>query len=189
MNNKVFRLTLFLLLVTGICGAAIGYVNSITAPVIAMQDEEKLIQGYKEVFPGADDYKLQRYTGQDDTITGVVIAVKDGHRAGALYMVSPKGYGGEVKMLVGFDAKKGTVTGIKILSQEETPGLGGNCVQPWFAERFAGKTAARELTLVKSETSEEDEVQAITASTITSTAVVAGVNAARADFMSNYNGR
>jgi electron transport complex protein RnfG len=53
-------------------------------------------------------------------------------------------------------------------------------------ERFAGKAASQELKLVKTETSAEDEVQAITASTITSTAVVAGVNAARADFAANY---
>ena len=92
-------------------------------------------------------------------------------------------------MLVGFDIATGSIKGLKILSQGETPGLGGNCVQPWFAERFSGKTADRELKIVKVGTSEADEVQAITASTITSTAVVAGVNAARADFAAKHGGK
>ncbi|MCL1804965.1 MAG: FMN-binding protein [Clostridiales bacterium] len=186
--KKVAKLTLFLLLVTGICGAALGYVNSITAPVIAMQDEEKLLRGYEEVYPGADEYRPLGYDGPEGVIAGVVAAIKDGQVAGVLYMVEPKGYGGEIAMLVGFDAAMGKITGLKILSQGETPGLGGNCVQPWFAGRFAGKSAGRELRLVKVETSAEDEVQGITASTITSAAVLAGVNAARADFAANYGG-
>jgi len=182
MMKKVLRLTVFLLVVAGVCGTAIGYINSITAPVIAMQDEEKLLQGYEEVYPGADEYKPLGYDGSDGVIVDVIIALRDGQTAGVLYMVEPKGYGGGIGMLVGFDAAQGKITGLKILSQGETPGLGGNCVQPWFTDRFAGKTAGRALKLVKVETQAEDEVQAITASTITSTAVLAGVNAARADF-------
>lgn len=188
MMGKVVKLTVFLLAVTGICGLAIGYVNSITAPVIAMQAEEKLLQGYEEVYPGADEYKPVAYDGQDRTILGEIIAIRDGQTIGALYMVEPSGYGGGIRMLVGFDVSKGSTTGLKILSQGETPGLGGNCVQPWFTDRFTGKTASRELKLVKTDTSAEDEVQAITASTITSTAVVAGVNAARTDFIAKYGG-
>ncbi|MDR0468893.1 MAG: FMN-binding protein [Peptococcaceae bacterium] len=189
MKNKVVHLTVFLLAVAGICGLAIGSVNGVTAPIIAIQDEEKLMQGYSEVYPGAGEYIPQEYVGADSMITGTVIAANDGKTVGVIYVVESKGYGGKVGLLVGFDMGTGSTTGLKILSQSETPGLGGNCVKPWFMDRFAGKTAARELKLVKTETSAEDEVQAITASTITSTAVVAGVNAARADFAANYINR
>ena len=186
MNNKIVRLTVFLLLVTGICGAAIGYVNGVTAPVIARQDAEKLLQGFAEVYPEADEYRVVADGGQDSILVSEIVAIRDGQTAGVLYMVAPKGYGGEISMLVGFDVAKGVTTGLKILNQSETPGLGGNCVQPSFTGRFAGKTASRELRLVAGETSASDEVQAITASTKTSGAVVAGVNAARAAFVEKY---
>ena len=189
MNKKVVHLTVFLLIVTGVCGAAIGYVNGITAPVIAMQDEEKLMQGFEEVYPGADEYRQIGYDGADAVILSEILALRSGQTAGVLYIVEPKGYGGGVRILLGFDVTKGEITGLKILNQGETPGLGGNCVQPWFAQRFVGKTSSKELKLVKLETSAADEVQAITASTITSTAVVAGVNAARADFAAKHGGK
>ena len=185
MKNKIVRLTVFLLVVTGISGLAIGYVNGITAPVIAVQEAEKLLLGYSEVYPGADDYVSDTEAPAD--LPGErTLAMKDGIATGVIYLVEPKGYGGEISMLVGFDILGAKVTGIKILSQGETPGLGGNCTQPWFAARFTGKTAKRELGVVKVETSAQDEVQAITAATITSRAVVAGVNIARADFAASF---
>ena len=186
MSKKVVHLTVFLLVVAGVCGAAIGYVNGVTAPVIALQDQEKLLQGFAEVYPGADEYRQLGYDGPESMILDEILAVAGGQTVGVLYIVEPKGYGGGIRMLAGFDVAKGATTGLKILNQGETPGLGGNCVLPWFAARFAGKTSSRELKLVKVETSAPDEVQAITASTITSTAVVAGMNAARADFAAKY---
>ena len=49
-----------------------------------------------------------------------------------------------------------------------------------------GKSAAEDLAVVKVETTDPGEVQAITAATITSNGVTAGVNAARQDFAANY---
>ncbi|MCL2166024.1 MAG: FMN-binding protein [Clostridiales bacterium] len=188
MNNQVVKLTLFLLLITGISGLAIGYVNGITAPVIAAQDAEKLLQGYSEVYPDADTYDGEAVESLDNLIDSVVLAKKDGNTAGVIYTVPTQGYGGEIRMLIGMDIAGKKITGIKILSQTETPGLGGNCTQPWFALRYAGKTAARALRVVKTEPIADDEVQAITAATITSTAVAAGVNAAIADFGFRFSG-
>ena len=189
MNNPIVKLGLFLLLVTGISGLAVGYVNGITAPVIAGQDAEKLQQGYREVYPGADAFSELEYDAQGSQIASVVLAQKNGETKGVIYTVVPKGYNGEIRILAGFDVAGKKITGIKVLTQAETPGLGGNCAQVWFAERYAGKTASRTLKIVKTETVAEDEVQAITAATITSNAVASGVNAAIADFAARFGGR
>ncbi len=189
MSNKIIKLTVFLLAVTGIAGLAIGYVNGITAPVIAMQAEEKLRQGYTEIYPGADEYAVSTEQKSNELIENVILAKKGQDTAGVLYIVTPKGYGGEIKVLVGFDVAEQNITGIKILSQAETPGLGANCVQPWFTQRFTGKTAGSELKVVKVETSAPDEMEAITAATITSKAIAAGVNVAREDFAANYGSK
>ena len=101
MNNQVVKLTVFLLLITGISGLAIGYVNGITAPVIAAQDAEKLLQGYSEVYPGADTYDEEAVEYPDSLIDGVVLAIKDGRTAGIIYTVPTQGYGSEIRMLIG----------------------------------------------------------------------------------------
>ena len=82
--------------------------------------------------------------------------------------------------------KQRRITGVKVLNQSETPGLGANCTNAWFSERYIGKTAEQDLTVVKVETSSPAEVQAITAATITSAAITDGVNAARQDFAASY---
>ncbi|MEL7622906.1 MAG: FMN-binding protein [Clostridiales bacterium] len=184
--NKIIKLTVFLLVVTGVAGLAIGYVNGITAPVIAIQEEERLRQGYGEIYPGADEYEALSDQSDSETIESVILAKKGQDTAGVLYIVTPKGYGGAMKILVGFDIAGQKITGIKILNQAETPGLGANCVQSWFTERFQDKTAASDLKVVKVETEAADEIQAITAATITTKAVADGVNAARADFTAIY---
>jgi electron transport complex protein RnfG len=186
MNNKVFKLTAFLLIVCGISALLIAYVNDITVDRIAAQNAQALQEGYSEVYPEADEYAETEYTGSDAAIIDVVSAKKGGQETGVIYTVAPGGYGGTVLTLVGFDIETQKISGIKVLKQSETPGLGGNCTQPWFAARFAGKSAAQPLKVVKTETSSDQEVQAITAATITSTAVVTGINAAQADFAANY---
>jgi len=90
------------------------------------------------------------------------------------------GYSGNINMLVGID-NKGNITGIEVLSQTETPGLGARCVeikqgqkQPWFLAQFRGKSAEG-LTL--------KGIEAITGATITSEAIVNGVKKYVTDFL------
>ena len=80
--------------------------------------------------------------------------------------------------MIGLDME-GTITGIEILSHAETPGLGANATGEAFKSRFVGK--AGELTVDKN-SNDGQNIQAITAATITSKAVVSAVNAALAEF-------
>ena len=104
---------------------------------------------------------------------------KDGEKNVCYVFTSgAKGYGGTVLVMVGMDTE-GVITGIEILSHDETPGLGANSTKPDFKNRFVGKSG----TLTVSKTSNDgQDVQAITAATITSKAVVSAVNAATAAF-------
>lgn len=102
----------------------------------------------------------------------------DGKTAGYVFTSGAKGYGGTVLVMVGIDAQ-GTVTGIEILSHAETPGLGANATKESFKERFIGKSG--ELTVDKN-SNDGQNIQAITAATITSKAVTSAVNVALAEF-------
>jgi electron transport complex protein RnfG len=77
-------------------------------------------------------------------------------------------------------------TGIKILSQAETPGLGANAEDSFFTDRFKGKSIEEPLEVVKQEPAGDNQILAITSATITSKAVANGVNIARAHFTENF---
>lgn len=86
---------------------------------------------------------------------------------------SPKGYGGEISMMVGINQDL-NVTGISIIDNaKETPGLGARVGEPKFYEQYMGKL--KNIGISKS-VPKDNEIQAITGATISSKAVTKGVN-------------
>lgn len=109
------------------------------------------------------------------------LAKKGNKELGYIIKVETKGYSGPISMLVGFDFK-GEIKGIKILSHTETPGLGAKInevrsgeSQPWFLKQFEEKKSD-DLELAKN-------IQAVTAATISSRAVLEGVKKSVLDFL------
>ena len=96
---------------------------------------------------------------------------EQGNTVGCAINVAPVGFGGPISIKVGFDAN-GVIWNTKVLSQAETPGLGAKCVEPSFSEQFKGfDPAAKKLAVKK----DGGDVDAITASTITSRAYADGL--------------
>ena len=88
---------------------------------------------------------------------------KGGNLAGIAFKASGKGYSSTIETMVGMK-KDGMITTIKILSQNETPGLGAQVTQPQFTRQFTQKNIQN-----------LNEVQAITGATISSKAVIDSV--------------
>lgn len=86
------------------------------------------------------------------------------------------GFGGRLLLMVGFD-KEGQIKGISVISHSETPGLGDkiNPSKSDFSVQFQGKNPADFKLLVKKD---GGDVDAITASTITSRAYCDAVTTA-----------
>lgn len=97
----------------------------------------------------------------------------DKYLIGYVAVSASKGYGGDVQIMIGVNLDL-TVAGIEILSQSETAGLGANCENPEWLSQFVGKSG--HLAVSK----DGGEIDAITASTITSRAVTSAVNKALA---------
>ncbi len=97
----------------------------------------------------------------------------DKYLIGYVATSASKGYGGDVQIMIGIDLNL-KITGIEILEQSETAGLGANCENPEWLSQFVGKSG----TLAVSK--DGGEIDAITASTITSRAVTSAVNKALA---------
>lgn len=187
--REAIKLGFFLLITCALVGLGVSYTNALTAPIIA--ESEKLVQeqGLMEVYSDAEEIKdeTEKYLSSEDSVLKQVnVAYKAGKPVGVIYTVESKGYGGSIKTLVGFDIVSCTITNIKILSHTETPGLGAQATEPWFAERFQGKSATADLEVVKQTPQDGNEVQAITAATVTSKAVTLGINEARNHFQVNF---
>lgn len=108
-------------------------------------------------------------------------AINGGKTAAYIFTESSKGYGGDVSVMTAIKPD-GTVAGVAILDVSgETPGLGQNAAKESFYSQYAGLKKGVSL-LKNGAKAENNEVDAVTGATITSTAVTRAVNAALDDF-------
>ena len=190
--REILKLSVFLLIVSGIAGASLNYVNSLAGPLIEKQILQNKIDSFKEVYPQAEKVEDESATylrdSHDLAIKEVDIAYRSGVPAGVIYAVESKGYSGPISILAAFDIATARITAIKILNQRETPGLGAKAKESKFQDRYRDKNSAIALEVTKTAPVKENQIQAITASTITSKAVTKGVNAAREHFLAHFSG-
>lgn len=184
------RLALFLMLIAGISGLGLSYVNGLTSPLITKQMIKEKNDSMREVFPAGErvvDETATYLAGTaDPVIKEITIAYAGEKPVGVIYLVQTKGYSGPISLLAGFDIDSKKLTAIKVLSQSETPGLGAKAKDANFRERYRNKQTAVPLEVVKTPPTKDNQVQAITASTITSRAVTLGVNRAREHFVASF---
>lgn len=188
--RDIIKLSIFLLIVSGISGAGLSYVNELTGPLIEKQILQNKIDSFKEVYPKADKVENESpawlKTPYDPALKEVNIAYRSGVPAGVIYAVETKGYSGPISILAGFDIATAKITAIKVLNQRETPGLGAKAKESSFQDRYRNKNSAFPLEVTKTAPTKENQIQAITASTITSKAITKGVNAAREHFTAHF---
>ena len=132
--KNIFKVGFTLCAITAVSALILAFVNSLTAPVIAKNTAEKQQQAMLEVLPSASGFSDENLI--NDSVDKIVTAVYEGNDenknvCGYAVMVSPNGYGGAISMTVGVDLEL-KVTGVDIISQSETPGLGAKCVEDDF---------------------------------------------------------
>ena len=188
LESSLTNMVLVLTLVAVIMGGILAYVNHLTEGPIAEQKEKALADGIKAVMV-CDDLKVAKtdVVKQNDAkgkeMTFIVYQIKDaqGNDLGAAVESTTMGFGGDLKVLVGFDTK-GTILGYTLLEHAETPGLGAKADQ-WFQDNMkgdiVGENPAEPLTVSK----DGGKVDAITASTITSRAFLLAINNAYRAYM------
>lgn len=108
-------------------------------------------------------------------------AINGGKTAAYIFTESSKGYGGDVSVMTAIKPD-GTVAGVAILDVSgETPGLGQNAAKESFFSQYIGLKKGVSV-LKNGAKAENNEVDAVTGATITSTAVTHAVNKALDDF-------
>lgn len=171
LESTLPNMVIVLTLIAVVAGLALGYVNSVTAGPIQEIKAQQLADGIKAVL-AADELNVEEPETLDD---GSVIYRTD--KGVAVQATDPNGFGGKLTVLVGFNSE-GLIQGYQVLETAETPGLGAKAGE-WFQKGQKGDIIGKQagnLTVKK----DGGEVDAITASTITSRAFLRCVNAAYA---------
>ena len=205
MGNFI-RLVVTLTLIAAVASFGLSAVYNATHEIAEDYKAQEEESARREVLPDAEGIVFER-TETDSVLanhpfvyyTATAPAADGGAEGGERELVGytfkayGPGYSSTIETIVGVDPS-GTVQGIKIVFQQETPGLGakveevasentlwdvmsGDAVdetgaRPWFQAQFAGKRP-EDLVVVKSR--EEEGILAITGATISSTAVTESV--------------
>jgi electron transport complex protein RnfG len=177
----MFKNTMILFLITLISGVLLGGVYELTKDARQNQEEKTKIEGYQKVFNKAEsflDVKFNKAEIDNVIIDGVTKAVnKDKEIIGYIVSVTSKeGYAGNISFMVGIKLDK-TISGIVILSMNETAGLGMKAAEDEFLKQYIVKNAGK-FIVNKEEKEEGNNIDAITGATITTKAMTNGVNAA-----------
>lgn len=199
MNKQIVHDALVLTAFTLVIGVILGAVYGITKVPIDKANEEAKKEAYQAVFADADTFNQKEYdadeadkmvsdAGYDDTINDVEEALDaSGNVLGYVITVTAKdGSQGSITFSVGIQ-NDGTVNGYSITDISETPGLGMKAEDEEFYSQFENKKVDA-FTVVKQTPSSDDQIEAITGSTITSKAMANGCNAAILYFQNALGG-
>jgi len=183
LESSLKNMTIVLTLVAIVTGGLLAFVNDKTKGPIQEQKDKELADGIKSVI-GDDNLTVASTDTVKQEVNGKEVAYvihntvdASKNPLGAAVESAEQGFGGTLKVLVGFD-KDGVIKGYTVLEHSETPGLGAKAVT-WFQKGEKGDIIGKSpsnggLTVSK----DGGEVDAITASTITSRAFLKAVNSA-----------
>lgn len=173
VKSSFINMTVCLLAICLVCSGLLAAVYALTAEPIAAAAAAKNEAAIKEVLPEtAVKIEEERTVEFEGASYAYNLAYDElGNVVGCAINVAPVGFGGPIAIKVGFDVN-GVIWNTKVLSQAETPGLGAKCVEPAFSDQFKGFDASAKKLAVKKD---GGDVDAITASTITSRAYADGL--------------
>ena len=165
----------------------LAVLNQVTLEPIAKAEAEAKAAVYKAVYSDAADVEetkeiadcVENYVPNNKNIkinSALEAKDKSGNQIGyVIDATSPNGYGGDVQIAIGI-TNEGEITAFKVITASETPGLGAKASDDEFASQFSG-LKAEEINFSKTGANRNNnEIDAISGATITTTAVTEAVN-------------
>lgn len=178
LESSFLNMAVVLTMITLIAAGALASVYQLTKEPIDLAKAQKKEQAIKDVLPPYT--RLE----EPDTVNGLTIvrAYQENTFVGAAVESSTNGFGGIIKIMVGFD-HEGNVVNYSVLEQSETPGLGTKMVD-WFKTN-KGHQDIRTLNPSEANftvSKDGGDIDAITAATISSRAFLKAVSSAYAAY-------
>lgn len=180
--KDILKTGLILLIISFVAAMSLALTNEVTKDKIIEQRMIANELAKKDVLPEATRFEditgemateitdnfapiVESYVGYDasDAVVGYVFKSK------------PTGFGGPIEVVTGINLNS-EVTGLRVGSHQETPGLGAKGTDAAYYDQYAGKSATEWIGVSKTAASGND-IQAITGATISSDAITVGANA------------
>ena len=174
VQSSFKNMTLCLFAVCIVSSALLAAVYAVTKEPIDAAARAKTTNAIAQVVPEFEGGPVSCTIEVGGKEYSYYVVSKDGVPVGYAINTSSVGYGGPVALMVGMTADR-VVYNTTVLSQSETPGLGAKCTEPEFADQFRNFNPSEKKLSVKKD---GGDIDAITASTITSRAYVSAVEAA-----------
>ena len=200
LESNITNMAVVLTAIAIVAGGLLAWVNNVTAGPIEQINNQAIENGIKSVILGDRDikFRVEDPTEKEGFIFHNVYDMNDNLLGTAVESTDKNGFGGALKVMVGFDSE-GKILGYEVLDHSETPGLGAQA-NDWFRQKsgevqeqsavttlligapgkpgnhnIIGMNPGDDVMMVSKD---GGQVDAITASTITSKAFLRAVNAA-----------
>ena len=175
------RMIVVLTLVMVLSGLVLAATFSSLSPRIELNRERALQASLAALFADVEEPLFEEldiddmdvYRGED----------ADGELFGYAVRITASGYNGPINMLLGLTPELERIEGLQVVENLETPGLGGRITEQEFRGQFRGLDPAQPIRTVRNVEPDpsENEVQAISGATISTEAVVTGINRRASD--------
>jgi electron transport complex protein RnfG len=175
--NESMRMVVVLSLIAVISGGSLAVVDSLTRPQIEVNKVKAINQGLKRLIPDADEFKKIEIREQGETYT-VYRGEKNENLKGWGFLLSGSGFQDKISIVAASDPSISSLLGIEVLEQKETPGLGDNMKKDYFQDQFRGLSVLKAIGFVKNRKPDpnSNDIQAISAATISTTKLLAIIN-------------
>ena len=158
-----------LLIICSVIAMLMALVNGITIDRINENSVKATNEAINRIYPAFDKSEMI-VEAPELPVTDVFRLDKDGDVLGYCVAVQPKGFNGAIEMMVGI-SPKGIITGVEIISHSETPGVGARADDPAYLDQYDGLSGRLSFG---------EGIDALSGATISSRAILSGVNAASA---------
>lgn len=177
--RDMIKPTLSLFIICLVVSFCLAFVNGVTKDTITERNAMDAEEQRKLVLSKADSFKpVEGWEEKDESglVREVYAAYSGDNLVGYVFSAFPKGYGGEIAVTIGISSEN-KVTGVKIGSNSETPGLGSKTANGDFTGQYQDKDITKDFTVVKRSAAADNEIQAVSGATVSSTAVTKAVQA------------
>jgi Na+-translocating ferredoxin:NAD+ oxidoreductase subunit G len=145
--HEITKMLIVLTAISVVSGSSLSFLEHVTRDPINYQ-KLKFVKGpaVLAVLEGCENDPVKDYrkevlfqkNGDVETRKSVFPAIKNGKLFALAFEIKGKGYHGPIDIMIGIDVTTGKLTGMRIMTHSETPGLGARAVEPEFYDQFSG---------------------------------------------------
>ena len=163
---KYIRIVLTLCVITALVGALLAGVNALTKDRIAENNIKAMNEAIAVIFGECETSELQ-YPHANETVKSIYTVSSSGEHLGYCVLVTPKGYGGTMELMVGLNPD-GSLKQVSVVSHGETTGIGTKVLSEGYMGQYIGAESDADV----------DGVDAVSGATRSTNGLKSGIKAA-----------